>query len=315
MENIMKRLNIPSYANNLGNRLSSLLSGEITSELNEKLIYGVILASAYATNNKFIIKDILEVVREYVDATTIDMVMSAAALTSTNFNHKDLPCLESEITIENADKEYISTSHTPYTQVSEINNDKTDDLDFQIYLMAASFIADFDRHIDIRTQLIQGKSVSDNSIRIIINVAATIQSISELIEIDNKKMKRILVVDDEVRMTRMLKLTLEKQGKFEVRTENKGSNAVAAARSFKPDLILLDIIMPDMGGEDIAAKIKEDEKLSNVKIIFLTSLLTNDETGSKGKKIGRFVFLAKPVRADDLIYCIENQINNAIATV
>jgi CheY-like chemotaxis protein len=125
-------------------------------------------------------------------------------------------------------------------------------------------------------------------------------------------MKRILVVDDEERITRLLKLSLERTGKFIVTTENKGANAINAARAFKPDLILLDIMMPDMAGEYVAGKIKEDEELNDIIIVFLSGLLTKNETGNTGKKIGRFMFLAKPVRDDDLINCIENQIQTTV---
>ncbi len=82
---------------------------------------------------------------------------------------------------------------------------------------------------------------------------------------------------------------LEKTGKFIVRTENKGVNTLNAARAFKPDLILLDVVMPDMGGEDIAAKIKEDEELSDIKVVFLTGLLTKDETSNTGKNRSFYV--------------------------
>ena len=244
------------------------------------------------------------------------MYQSAASLINIEFKHSNLPYLESIITIENPDKEYIRALHTPYTQVSEINNNQTPDLDSQLYLLAASFIADFDRYVDIRSQLMQEKLVNNKPVSSVVSsvvrIAATVNSISELIDNDSNIMKRILVVDDEARMTRMLKLSLERTGKFIVRTENKGANAINAARAFKPNLILLDVMMPDMDGEDVAAKIKEDEELNDIKIVFLTGLLTTDETGNTGKKIGRFMFLAKPVRDDDLINCIENQIQTTV---
>ena len=74
--------------------------------------------------------------------------------------------------------------------------------------------------------------------------------------------KRILVVDDEPAVTRMVKLNLERTGDFIVKTENQGSQAVAAAREFQPDVTLLDVMMPDMGGEEVATLLQEDETLS-----------------------------------------------------
>ena len=117
--------------------------------------------------------------------------------------------------------------------------------------------------------------------------------------------KRILVVDDEPALTRMVKLNLEQTGRFEVRTENEGQRAVQAARDFQPDLILLDVMMPDMTGDAVSQELKEDAALANIKIIFMTAIVTKAETGSTGKKIGGNEFLAKPVKAPDLIATIE----------
>jgi len=66
-------------------------------------------------------------------------------------------------------------------------------------------------------------------------------------------MKRILVIDDEPSITLNLKLTLESGGDYEVLGENNPANALAAAQTFQPDLILLDVMMPDLDGGDVAA--------------------------------------------------------------
>jgi CheY-like chemotaxis protein len=115
---------------------------------------------------------------------------------------------------------------------------------------------------------------------------------------------RILVVDDEAALTRMVKLNLEKTGQYEVRTENQGTMAIAAVREFKPDLVLLDVMMPDMTGDDIAAALKEDPQLQDTKYIFMTAIVTKEETEATGSEIGGNVFLAKPVKTDELIGAI-----------
>ena len=117
--------------------------------------------------------------------------------------------------------------------------------------------------------------------------------------------KRILVVDDEPALTRIVKLNLERTGNYEVRTENQGSKAVQAAREFKPDLIFLDVMMPDMSGDEISAQLKEDEELSQIKFIFMTAIVTRDETENMGTNIGGNEFLAKPVKTDELLATIE----------
>jgi DNA-binding response OmpR family regulator len=120
--------------------------------------------------------------------------------------------------------------------------------------------------------------------------------------------KKILVVDDEGGITRMLKRNLEATNRFVVRTENTSSAALAAAREFEPDFILLDVMMPGMDGGDVAAQIKAEEKLKNVPVVFLSAIVTKEETKPTGSMIGGTFILAKPVKLEDLITCIENHI-------
>jgi CheY-like chemotaxis protein len=120
--------------------------------------------------------------------------------------------------------------------------------------------------------------------------------------------KKILVVDDEEGMTRMLKRNLEATNLYDVRTENSSSAAVTAASEFLPDLILMDMMMPGMDGGDVAAKLKEDKRLSQIPIVFLTAIVKKEEAEPTGSKIGGLTFLAKPVKLDDLITCIENHL-------
>ena len=112
--------------------------------------------------------------------------------------------------------------------------------------------------------------------------------------------KRILVVDDGVAQTTMVKVNLEKTGKYEVRTENAALKAIDAVKDFQPDLILLDIMMPDKPGDDIAMELQDDPRLSTIPIIFLTAMVSKDETENMGGYIGGRRFLAKPVTNKEL---------------
>ncbi len=120
--------------------------------------------------------------------------------------------------------------------------------------------------------------------------------------------KKILVVDDEASLTRMLRRNLEATGKYEVREENSGAHAYKTAREFQPNMIILDVMMPDVDGGDVAAKIQDDENLKHIPIVFLTAILKKEEAESTGGKIAGRTFLAKPVKFDDLIACIENHL-------
>ena len=118
--------------------------------------------------------------------------------------------------------------------------------------------------------------------------------------------KKILVVDDEAVLTKMIKMNLERTGNYEVRTENEGSNALQAAREFKPDLIFMDVMMPDMGGDEAIAEIREDDNLSSIPYVFMTAIVTKAETEDLGSNIGGNEFLAKPVKTQELIEKIES---------
>ena len=124
------------------------------------------------------------------------------------------------------------------------------------------------------------------------------------------KKRRILLVDDEVSITRALALYLTENGDCDVRVENQGSRAVAAAREFRPDLIVLDIMMPDADGGALAAEIQADPILRDTPIVFLTALVSRNETGGASMRIGAYPFLAKPVDPDTVLAYIEQHARN-----
>jgi len=119
-----------------------------------------------------------------------------------------------------------------------------------------------------------------------------------------KKM-RILVIDDEASVTRSIKLNLETLGTCEVCSENHARAAFQTAREFRPDLILLDIMMPEMDGGDVARQLQNDPWLKDTPIIFLTALVTNIETRRREVHLGRWDYLAKPVDLAELTRVIE----------
>jgi len=114
---------------------------------------------------------------------------------------------------------------------------------------------------------------------------------------DNAESKRrILVVDDEVGITRLLKLIIERNGPYEVRTEHTGLTALAAAREFKPHLILMDILMPGMSGSEAAGELRKDPELQRVPLVFLSGALREDRPGGAVQLEGHRC-LVKPLDA------------------
>ena len=119
---------------------------------------------------------------------------------------------------------------------------------------------------------------------------------------------KILVVDDEKGFTAMLKLNLESTGSYDVWIENDSSNALTATLQFHPDLILLDVIMPNVEGPDVAFMVRQQSQLKNIPIIFLTATVTKEEIESQGGVIGGHPFVAKPSSLATLLNSIEKNL-------
>ena len=117
--------------------------------------------------------------------------------------------------------------------------------------------------------------------------------------------KRILLIDDEPDFTSFLKLNLEESGAYEVREVNRSEQAVAAAREFKPDLILLDIMMPNVDGTQIAIQLKDDQTVKDTPVVFLTAVVAKKEVEKEKGWIGGRPFIAKPVSPEELIETVE----------
>jgi CheY-like chemotaxis protein len=121
--------------------------------------------------------------------------------------------------------------------------------------------------------------------------------------------KKILVIDDEPDLTMLIKLNLELAGQYEVREQNSAVAAVQTAREFRPDLILLDVMMPDMDGGDVVAALSADADLKNIPVIFLTATVQREELNAPLAMIGGRPFMAKPVDMEALATGIENVLN------
>src|SRR5712664_1150957 len=95
-----------------------------------------------------------------------------------------------------------------------------------------------------------------------------------------KEKRRILIVDNDPNTTHLVKVLLERTGRYLVLEENDASKAHQNARNFRPDLILLDVVMPETDGGEVAARVEADPELHNTPIVFLTALVTRAEAKS-----------------------------------
>jgi DNA-binding response OmpR family regulator len=123
-----------------------------------------------------------------------------------------------------------------------------------------------------------------------------------------KRTKRILIVDDDTNATRMVKWALERTGHYQARELNDSTHVLDAARKFKPDLILLDVCMPGPEGVEVAFQIRADMEFQGTPIVFMTSLVSEQEAMGDGTSASAFHFVAKPAKVQRMIACIERSL-------
>ena len=116
--------------------------------------------------------------------------------------------------------------------------------------------------------------------------------------------KRVMVVDDEEGFLAMLKLNLEQTGRYEVFTLSNAKDIVSQVNNFLPDVILLDLLMPEVGGIEACQMLNEDKIGSRVPIIAL-SALDKDADKLKAYKVGVVDYITKPATTDTIIKTIE----------
>ena len=123
----------------------------------------------------------------------------------------------------------------------------------------------------------------------------------------NRSEYKILIVDDVVSNVLLLKILLTNE-KFQVCTANNGTTCIEMARKEHPDLILLDVMMPDISGFDTAVVLKKDEETKEIPIIFLTALNTPADL-VHGFQVGASDFLTKPFNKEELVMRVMQQIS------
>ena len=121
-------------------------------------------------------------------------------------------------------------------------------------------------------------------------------------------MKKILIVDDEEKFTQLVKLNLERTGDYRVFIEHKGAHAIPTAKRLSPDLIFLDIIMPDANGVEVMRHMKEDPFFAEIPIVFLSALSGVLEGRDPDYSIGDTPYLIKPVTKDQLLLCLDREL-------
>jgi two-component system response regulator VicR len=127
----------------------------------------------------------------------------------------------------------------------------------------------------------------------------------------NKEIKRILCIEDEPEMIDLIRLILGRHG-FEVSGANGGVQGVKKIREELPDLILLDLMMPDMDGWEVYQQIKADEKTSNIPVIVVTAKAQNID-----KVLGLHIakvddYISKPFSPQALLESVQKVLGSAV---
>lgn len=116
---------------------------------------------------------------------------------------------------------------------------------------------------------------------------------------------RVLIIDDEVDFCYFVQKNLTRDGRFDILVATNGKDGIELAENEIPDIILLDLFMPDMPGEDVAAALQENITTASIPILFVTALATNDDMVNRDEnKIGNNYIMPKPVRTKKLIETI-----------
>ena len=110
---------------------------------------------------------------------------------------------------------------------------------------------------------------------------------------------KVLLVDDEPGMVKVVESRL-KAGGYEVITATDGEEGLKKCKLFKPDIAVLDIMMPGMTGDSLAEAMRDDPALCDIPVIFLTAMVKKQEA-AKGRAIGGRYYLAKPFKGEELL--------------
>jgi len=112
--------------------------------------------------------------------------------------------------------------------------------------------------------------------------------------------RKILVVDDDVELVELITEVLERDGRFEVRSVNNGFDAGMMVKDYQPDLIVLDVMLPDINGKEVCQRVRSDKSMDSVKIICISGMVEDDKVHEL-KAAGANDFMRKPFEVDRLV--------------
>ncbi|HEX3724890.1 MAG TPA: response regulator [Pirellulales bacterium] len=112
--------------------------------------------------------------------------------------------------------------------------------------------------------------------------------------------RKVLIVDDDQELVELIVDVLDKDGRFEVRTVNNGFDAGMMVKEYHPDLIVLDVMLPDINGKEVCQRVRTDKSMDDVRIICISGMVEDDKIEDL-KASGANDFLHKPFEVETLI--------------
>lgn len=113
--------------------------------------------------------------------------------------------------------------------------------------------------------------------------------------------RKILIVDDDEDLVEMMRDGFERDGRFEIRTANNGFDAGMQVKEFRPDLVVLDVMLPDINGKEVCQRVRSDETLEDVRIICISGMIDQDKIADL-RTSGANDFMQKPFEIDKLVH-------------
>lgn len=112
--------------------------------------------------------------------------------------------------------------------------------------------------------------------------------------------KKLLIVDDDQDLVELLSDAFQRDGRFEIRKVNNGFDAGMQVKEFRPDIVILDVMLPDINGKEVCQRVRSDETLDSVKIICISGMVEQDKVAAL-RMAGADDFLQKPFAVESLI--------------
>ncbi len=112
--------------------------------------------------------------------------------------------------------------------------------------------------------------------------------------------RKILVVDDDVELVELITDVLDRDGRFDVKSVNNGFDAGMMVKDYRPDLIVLDVMLPDINGKEVCQRVRSDKAMDMVKIVCISGMVEEDKVDDL-KNAGANDFMRKPFEVDRLI--------------